>query len=827
MKPSPIRLSHPPRNRSHHVPLDEIRVTGLRSGVLVVRDGAGRAYVRQTARPGTRFVVAGALGTHLVSVEDKNGKASGPAVPFSVRCETRIEDSGGRYGQLLRTLYYTMIHCTEPRNQVVLGEVYRFFVCWLRDHVHTLKGMKYFDADLESAIDLYRDTQREDGMIWDNVQPRPPYKHYWDQVFSRGDFVRQLPPGTVELKRVPVENDVEYLFIEGLYQTWKATGDDAWMKRGLDAAVAAVRYATSDPSRFSPKLGLLKRGYTIDTWDFQPDEDSAWLGDKLSAMTIDPKRTRFGIFHGDNTGMARSLSYLADMLAHAGRAKEAPRYRELGADLKRRLDALSWNGAFYTHHVPEDPAVTRDLGAPETERFSMSNAYALNRGISADQGERIIGKYLELREALPPGGAGEFFTMYPHYPKGFSLGQGEYMNMGVTPIVAGELARGAFVHGFERYGVDILERVGRMAARHGGYLPCCFRGIIERPSGRAFTPLSIAREANVDFRGEGAPGVVGWTGDADNDLAELPVGRQVFRDIPFEIPDPATNGRRGCIGLSAKPGYTRSASVAVGTAARSIYWLHALSGGSGLAGTAVIEYEDGTSHARHLYRNSEVTGFWMPEHPPPSPGLPALQIAWEGKNASCLRVGISLFGMNVPDPNKTIARLRLEAASDGAIWFVAAVTLGREEMWLEPSEVSYGIPDNWGAAAVVYALIEGLAGVVDEGVAFDRVRLAPRWAAAGVREVTAHVTYPASEGYVSYRYRHRPRDRAIALVVAGNGKTAHVAVLLPEEAARVSEVRVDGAAHAFAAKSVRQSRYAVLDVDLGPARRIEITYARS
>ena len=53
--------------------------------------------------------------------------------------------------------------------------------------------------------------------------------------------------------------------------------------------------------------------------------------------------------------------------------------------------------------------------------------------------------------------------MYPHYPKGFAMGKGEYMNMGVTPIVAGELAHGAFEHGFEDYGVDILRRVAALA----------------------------------------------------------------------------------------------------------------------------------------------------------------------------------------------------------------------------------------------------------------------------------------------------------------------------------------------------------------------------
>ena len=34
------------------------------------------------------------------------------------------------------------------------------------------------------------------------------------------------------------------------------------------------------------------------------------------------------------------------------------------------------------------------------------------------------------------------------------------------------------------------------------------RGVIDRPRARTFTPLSIVEAANIDFRGEGAPGAI-------------------------------------------------------------------------------------------------------------------------------------------------------------------------------------------------------------------------------------------------------------------------------------------------------------------------------
>jgi len=52
--------------------------------------------------------------------------------------------------------------------------------------------------------------------------------------------------------------------------------------------------------------------------------------------------------------------------------------------------------------------------------------------------------------------------------------------------------------------------------------------------------------------------------------------------------------------------------------------------------------------------------------------------------------------------------------------------------------------DGWGSSAMLYALFEGLAGIVDEGKLFQSVRLSPRWLAAGRSEASVCVTYGAS-----------------------------------------------------------------------------------
>jgi hypothetical protein len=52
-----------------------------------------------------------------------------------------------------------------------------------------MKGMKYFSGHLSDGIDLYRDSQREDGMIG-IMCIAAPSANYWDVRFKEGDFIR-------------------------------------------------------------------------------------------------------------------------------------------------------------------------------------------------------------------------------------------------------------------------------------------------------------------------------------------------------------------------------------------------------------------------------------------------------------------------------------------------------------------------------------------------------------------------------------------------------------------------------------------------------------
>ncbi len=803
-----------PEKRLFH-PLDTLIIRGAENGFIEVLDGKGYTYLELKAQEEISFQVGGSLGFQQIIWKDNKGRELDKVV-YQVDCKTRINDNEGKYRQLLDILYNSMTGEMEHEAEVYRynDKYYHAFVRWMRDHIHTMKGMKYFYPELKSGIDLYADSQREDGMIWDNYNKHPEEGDYWEQRFDYGDFVRVVDNGYGEFRRIPVENDVEYLFIEGIYYTWKATGDDRWMEGMLDKALKAVNYSITDQYRWSEKYRLLKRGYTIDTWDFQNDEDakiSVGEGNMPDAMVIKPENTRFGIMFGDNTGMSVSLKYLSEMLRYCGRNEEAEKMSRLSKELKQRLDDLCWNGEYYTHHVPEQEDLKRDLGVDESSQVSLSNAYSLNRDLTHEQCAAIIRTYQRLRSEMPQSSPGEWYTIYPPFENGYGghNTKWSYMNGGVTSIVAGELAHGAFEHGFEDYAVDILDRIHALAKKTGGYLHCTYRGAMPEVPDRKFTPLDLKDIANADFYGNTVKGVKGWTSEGENDLHEFPTGRQVFHEIPFDIVDPGKNGRRACVGLSGLDGYPGKISLMAGMKAKSVYLLHT-TGQSYYAGNIKLIYEDGTVFTDHM-ATGKIANWWYPSESQDRKQVPEFRVAWRGQNRFSRNVGVGLYGLNNPYPDKIISAIVFEGSRTKNKWMVLGVTLSDHEVFFMPDIVSTGIPDNWGAAAVVYALVEGLAGVKDAGVAFDKAILAPRWEAAGVDKVSATIKYEASGGYLSYSYQ-KPSDNKVEILFTGTADITKVELLLPG-GKTVSNVFLNSKEVPYETRKTENSTYLVLDAE--------------
>ncbi|MBI4880210.1 MAG: hypothetical protein HY812_11215, partial [Planctomycetes bacterium] len=125
---------------------------------------------------------------------------------------------------------------------------------------------------------------------------------------------------------------------------------------------------------------------------------------------------------------------------------------------------------------------------------------------------------------------------------------------------------------------------------------------------------------------------------------------------------------------------------------------------------------------------------------------------------------------------------------------------------------------------MLWALIEGLAGVSDAWCSFQRPAFAPRWPAAGVSEAEVEVGYAASGARIGYGYRQD--GGRVRLEAWGEAEQADFHVLLPSGAAAAA-VRASGREIPFANSRVEKSAYADFRAPLCGGALVEILLERS
>lgn len=352
-------------------------------------------------------------------------------------------DSGRDFGFFMKKLRDTV-----AANRRLVRVDGRTVMCnhnWLRDHTHQMKGWIHWEHDSVSFLDFLLDNQRADGMLYEMVKQIDD--SHWTMV---DDSSRRLfPEDHMALIRLDLEADVEYLAVEAANRHWRASGDDEWMKRRLPALERAIDWQTSDPRYWNAKVGLCIRPFTIDTWDFVP---SGSTGADRRVRPWEP----LPAMHGDSTGVYQAMRQLAAMNRHFGQTAKADGWERRAAALKAAIFRHLWNGRHFIHQKFFDG--DRGIDDKEGERLSLSDAYALNRGIlSGDQARSIVDEYRARRKSAKS--FAEWFSIDPPYSPTFASHEaGTYVNGAISPFTAGELARGAFECGREEYAWDVLSR---------------------------------------------------------------------------------------------------------------------------------------------------------------------------------------------------------------------------------------------------------------------------------------------------------------------------------------------------------------------------------
>ena len=123
---------------------------------------------------------------------------------------------------------------------------------------------------------------------------------------------------------------------------------------------------------------------------------------------------------------------------------------------------------------------------------------------------------------------------------------------------------------------------------------------------------------------------------------------------------------------------------------------------------------------------------------------------------------------------------------------------------------------------MAFALIEGLAGIKDSGLAFDKVTLSPRWTATKERDVAMTAKYEASRGYVAYRFSRR--EDSIALEITGNATEWNLEILLPEGKTATNLV-VNGSQQVLQIREIEKSTYVITSICGVGVHRVEVRTA--
>lgn len=379
----------------------------------------------------------------------------------------------------------------DRRLVFVDGRVLTCQLNWIRDHIHQMKGYCHWEHDLTSFLDFILDTQRADGQFYELLKQIDDV--HWS--FVNPDCRILYPDDHQSLVRLELEADVEYLMVEGCLQAWRVTGDDAWLKRALPRLEKGIDYQTGDVKRWDAERGLCKRRYTIDTWDFTADP----LSSRNRTIQLDEP---MAIMHGDNSGVYQAMTQLAWINDRFGNREKAASWRARAATLRANMMKHLWNGRFFRHQLP--------LNCPpqdgnETNRLSMSDAYALNRGVlTPEECRSVIDAYRERRGKT--AAFAEWFTIDPPYEDfGPNYPKGQYVNGAICPFTAGELAKGAFENGYEAYGWDILSRLSKMIREDDGKVYFLYHPTTREPQGRG--PSAWGAAAILSAVDQGLAGV--------------------------------------------------------------------------------------------------------------------------------------------------------------------------------------------------------------------------------------------------------------------------------------------------------------------------------
>jgi len=159
---------------------------------------------------------------------------------FKLSAKTVLED-GGTYKKMFELFKRGMFvyERTGYDSVIIEKKKYRYFFQWVLDNTETQLGMQYFSDAGSELADLMQKFQRQDGMIWSFVSKENPF--YFETAYKPWGYFLGGPQ--YYFVRQPTENHMEYLYVNLVYNSWKASGDTKWMQDKLASGRRALNYS--------------------------------------------------------------------------------------------------------------------------------------------------------------------------------------------------------------------------------------------------------------------------------------------------------------------------------------------------------------------------------------------------------------------------------------------------------------------------------------------------------------------------------------------------------------------------------------------------------
>lgn len=187
-------------------------------------------------------------------------------------------------------------------------------------------------------------------------------------------------------------------------------------------------------------------------------------------------------------------------------------------------------------------------------------------------------------------------------------------------------------------------------------------------------PLDLRARVNMGFKDDkSGDGKGGWTDQGDNDFRMMPLGRQVFKGIPFEIIDPSSNGGKSCLVVKGKPYGDLVASIKgikAGQRFLRLFFLHGEAfSSSGDSLKYVIHYADGKSLDILTVNGLTIGDWWI------SGDLPGAKLGFSRIHRQGKEVGLFIMEWANPRPEVPIESVDVVApAGKDSISMVTAIS---------------------------------------------------------------------------------------------------------------------------------------------------------